>query len=171
MYSGCHWSSRPLASSAARSSGARLPFLMYHCLVVTISSGIWPYSKNFTACRIGSGSPRTAPAACSRSVTRDRAAFAVRPASCAYASRPASLVIAAGAAASSRPSLPITGLVASCRSRHQVTSVMSPNVHTITSPVPFAGSASRCARTGTSVPNRGVRTVVPNRGWYRSSSG
>ncbi len=70
---------------------------------------------------------------------------------------PAALVIPGGGAGSSRPSLPITGRVSSCRSRHQVTSVMSPNVHTITRPVPLAGSARRCARIGTGTPNSGVR--------------
>ena len=38
-------------------------------------------------------------------------------------------------------------------------------------PVPLAGSASGCARTGTSTPNTGVRTAAPTRSAYRSSSG
>jgi hypothetical protein len=46
-------------------------------------------------------------------------------------------------------------------SRHQVTSVVSPNVQIIAAPVPFSGSARRCATTGTPTPNTGVRTVVP----------
>ena len=48
---------------------------------------------------------------------------------------------------------------------------MSPNVHTIAMPVPFPGSASRCASTGTSTPNSGVRTMPPISAAYRGSSG
>ena len=48
---------------------------------------------------------------------------------------------------------------------------MSPNVHTMTSPVPLAGSASRWARIGTGTPNTGVIAVWPIRAAYRSSSG
>ena len=48
-------------------------------------------------------------------------------------------------------------------SRHHVTSVRSPNVQTIAIPVPFSGSASSCATTGTGTRNSGVRTVVPMR--------
>ena len=50
-------------------------------------------------------------------------------------------------------------------SRHQVTSVVSPNVQIIAMPEPLSGWASVCATTGTSTPNSGVRTVVPNSGW------
>ena len=50
-------------------------------------------------------------------------------------------------------------------SRHQVTSVVSPKVQIIAMPEPFSGSASPWASTGTSTPNTGVRTVVPNSGW------
>ena len=46
-------------------------------------------------------------------------------------------------------------------SRHQVTSVMSPNVQTMAMPVPLSGSASGWATTGTSTSKIGVRTVVP----------
>ena len=41
----------------------------------------------------------------------------------------------------------------------------------IAMPAPLSGWASGCAITGTSTPNRGEVTVVPNRPWYRSSSG
>ena len=50
-------------------------------------------------------------------------------------------------------------------------SAVSPNVQTMTMPVPLSGSASRCASTGTSAPNTGVRTVVPASGAYRPSAG
>src|SRR4029453_1469459 len=38
-------------------------------------------------------------------------------------------------------------------SRHHVTSVISPNVQIMAIPVPFSGSASSCATTGTGTPN------------------
>ena len=44
----------------------------------------------------------------------------------------------------------------SCSSRHQMTSVTSPKVQIIAAPVPFSGSASACALTGTRTPNSGV---------------
>ena len=49
--------------------------------------------------------------------------------------------------------------------------MVSPNVHTITRPVPLPGSARWCASTGTAVPNSGVTAVRPISGAYRSSSG
>ena len=49
-------------------------------------------------------------------------------------------------------------------SRHQITSVRSPNVQIIAMPVPFSGSASACARIGTRTPKSGVTTSVPNSG-------
>ncbi len=61
--------------------------------------------------------------------------------------------------------------VGSCSSRHQVTSLRSPKVQIIAMPEPLSGSARRWATTGTSTSNSGVRTVLPNSGWYRSSSG
>ncbi len=99
--------------------------------------------------------------------------------------RPASSPCAAAAAATSRdsqpgsphrdgetaPSRPITTRVGSRSSRHHVTSVMSPNVQIIATPVPFSGSASSCATIGTSAPNSGVTTVVPTSDRYRSSVG
>ena len=41
---------------------------------------------------------------------------------------------------------------------------MSPNVQIIAMPLPFSGSASACALTGTRTPNSGVITSVPNSG-------
>jgi hypothetical protein len=43
--------------------------------------------------------------------------------------------------------------------------VVSPNVQIMAMPVPFSGSARWWARIGTSTPNTGVVTVVPNSGW------
>ena len=65
----------------------------------------------------------------------------------------------------------MTARTGSDSSRHQVTSVRSPNVQIIAMPVPFAGSASGCARTGTGTSKSGVITSVSNSGSYRSSSG
>ena len=44
-------------------------------------------------------------------------------------------------------------------SRHHTTSVVSPKVQTMAAPVPLSGWARGWARTGTSTPNSGVRTV------------
>ncbi len=43
-------------------------------------------------------------------------------------------------------------------SRHHVTSVVSPNVQIIATPVPFSGSASAWATKGTDTPKSGVVT-------------
>ena len=59
----------------------------------------------------------------------------------------------------------MTERVGSCSSRHQMTSVRSPNVQHIAMPAPLSISAPGWASTGTSTPNRGVVTVVPNRPW------
>ena len=48
---------------------------------------------------------------------------------------------------------------------------MSPNVQIIAMPVPFSGSASSCATTGTGTRNSGVNTVEPTSDAYRSSPG
>ena len=64
-----------------------------------------------------------------------------------------------------RPSRPISARVGSDSSRHQVTSVVSPNVQIIAMPDPFSGSASSCASTGTSTWNNGVSTEVLNNAW------
>ena len=60
----------------------------------------------------------------------------------------------AARAAAGRPGRSPPGCPAAS-SRHQVTSVRSPNVQTIAMPVPLAGSASGCACTGTSTPKSG----------------
>jgi hypothetical protein len=49
-------------------------------------------------------------------------------------------------------------------SRHHVTSVWSPNVQIIATPLPFSGSANACAFTGTRTPKSGVTTSDPKSG-------
>jgi hypothetical protein len=61
--------------------------------------------------------------------------------------------------------------VARFNSRHQTTSVWSPNVQTIAMPEPLSACASGCASTGTRTPNSGVVASLPNSGLNRSSSG
>ena len=165
MYSGCHASSAPRASSCPRSAGSRPPLVMYHWRVVTISSGLSPFSKNLTGWVIGFGSPSVWPASVSSSAMRSLAACAVLPPSSAYAFWPDSEVIQAGISRVRRPSHPITGRVGSASSRHHVTSVTSPNVQIMAMPDPLSGSASGWASTGTSTSKRGERTVEPNIGW------
>ncbi len=58
----------------------------------------------------------------------------------------------------------MTARTGSDSSRHHVTSVRSPKVQIIAMPLPFAGSASACAFTGTDTPKSGVSTVVPKSG-------
>ncbi len=89
------------------------------------------------------------------------ACFTVLPASSSYGAA----ATPSGGVGSSRPSRPTMLRTGRSSSRHQVTSVVSPKVQIIAMPDPFSGSASSCARTGTSTPNRGVVTVVPNSGW------
>ena len=49
-------------------------------------------------------------------------------------------------------------------SRHQPTSVASPNVHTIRMPVPFSGSASSLGKIGTGTRKMGVTARLPKSG-------
>ena len=63
-----------------------------------------------------------------------------------------------------RPSRPTIERTGSPSSRHQMTSVVSPNVQIIAMPDPFSGSASSWATTGTSTSKSGVRTFVPKSG-------
>ena len=110
---------------------------------------------------IGSGSPTSSLVSRSSATIFARACVPVRPASWSYGTAGTPV----GGASTSRPSLPITDLVSRSSSRHQITSVRSPNVQTIAIPEPLSGLASRCARTGTATPNSGVRTVAPNSRW------
>ncbi len=52
-----------------------------------------------------------------------------------------------------------------------MTSVVSPNVQIMATPVPFSGSASSWATIGTDTPKSGVVACWPKSGWKRSSSG
>ena len=54
--------------------------LMNHCRLVTISSGRSPFSKYFTACVMGRGSPISSPDALSSSTIAVRALAAESPA-------------------------------------------------------------------------------------------
>ena len=150
---------------------------MNHCLLVMISSGRSPFSKNFTGCSIGFGSDASAPASASSPAISFCAGLARLPARWSYAAW-----AAAGSSDSnpgspqrigrSRPSGWITDRIGSPSSRRHITSVTSPNVQTMAIPVPFSGSASSCASTGTRAPNSGVATSPPsNSGRYRSSLG
>ncbi len=56
---------------------------MNHCLLVTISTGRSPFSKNFTARVTGCGSPISSPDSPSSSTIRLRAWFTVLPSSSA----------------------------------------------------------------------------------------
>ena len=142
-------SSRPRASSCSRRSIVR----MNHCRLVMISSGRSPFSKNFTACVIGLGSPTRSPdsreqlddpsaRACRRSARRARRSRAARG---RVGRLPAGVAPGHVAAAVRRPD---------DRAHRQpqlappVTSVTSPNVQIMAMPVPFSGSASGCAVTG-----------------------
>ena len=138
---------------------------MYHWRVVTISRGLSPFSKNFTGWVICLISPSRSPDSRSNSAIRSFAVKAVAPERCSYAARPLSEVIQSGTPGRMRPSHPMIGLVGNWSSRHQVTSVVSPNVQIIAMPEPFSGSASSWATTGTSTPNTGVVTVCPKSGW------
>ena len=104
------------------------------------------------------------------STVRVCACFTVLPASLAYCLR-ASVDIISGASATNRPSRPIIGRVAKFSSRHQITSVKSPNVQTMAMPEPLSGWASGWACTGTETLKIGVCATLPNKCWYRASSG
>ncbi len=134
---------------------------MNHCQLVTISSGRLPFSQNLTGWVMGSGSPTSSPDSSSSSTMRAWACFTVLPASSAHGPSPGT---PGGGSATRRPSRPTMERTGNASSRHQVTSVVSPNVHTMAMPDPFSGSANSWASTGTGTPNRGVRASVPNSG-------
>ena len=69
------------------------------------------------------------------------------------------------------PSFCITTRAGRPSSLHHVTSVTSPKVQIMATPVPFSGSASSCATTGTGTRNSGVSAVVPTSEANRSSDG
>ncbi len=167
MWSGIQSSSSPRAANVARSAASRPPFRKYHWRLVTISSGLSPFSKNLTGWVILEGSPTSAPDSVSSSTILALAVNTVVPASDSYAataSAPAP-TIQVGVSARTRPSRPRIARVGRSSSRHQVTSVVSPKVQIMAMPEPLSGSASSWASTGTSTPKTGVRTLVPNSGW------
>ena len=134
---------------------------MNHCRLVTISSGRVPFSQNFTGCSIGLGAPSIPPAARNSSTTFACACFMFRPAISPYADRPSGESRPAGGMVEMRPSFSTTVRTGKPSSRHQTTSVVSPNVQIIAMPDPFSGSASSWATTGTRTLNSGVVTSVP----------
>ena len=73
-----------------------------------------------------------------------------------HARTPASVVSHSGTSSWSRPSRWTTDRAGRSSSRHQTTSVLSPKVQIIATPVPFSGSASGWATTGTGTPKSGV---------------
>ena len=157
--------SSPRAMRSARREASLPPFLMYHWRLVTISSGLSPFSKNLTGCVMGSGSPSISPVSRSISTTSTCAEKMVLPARRPYAARPASDSMPGGGSGLIRPARLTMARTFRFSSRHQITSVVSPNVQIMALPVPLSGSASSWATTGTSTPNTGVVTVVPNSGW------
>ena len=157
------WS--PRAMRSARREASRPPLRMYHWRLVTISSGLSPFSKNLTGCVTASGSPTISPVSRRISTISAWAEKIVFPARRAYAVRPASESSPGGGSGLIRPARLTMARTSRSSSRHQVTSVVSPKVQIMAHPVPFSGSANSWATTGTSTPNTGVVTVEPNRGW------
>ena len=159
MYSGCHCSSRPRASSAlAELDRLDEPLAARDDLERPVALLVELHRVR--------DRPRLADEIA-------RLAAAARRSSCALstADRFGELIVAPAArAATSVDSQPgaappdllnapfgwIIARTGSDSSRHQVTSVTSPNVQIIAMPLPFSGSASACALTGTSTPNSGV---------------
>ena len=97
---------------------------------------------------------------------RRRACFAPLPASSAMTAFAAAGSRDSHPGSPNRPGLSVpsrrsTTRVGRPNARHHVTSVASPNVQIIAMPVPFSGSASSWATTGTGTRNSGVCTVVP----------
>ena len=141
------------------------PLAMYHWRVVTISSGLSPFSKNLTGCVMGFGlalhHARLAEHLDDALLGgEDRLAgeFGVRG--------EAGLGVDAPRGLREEPAIPAEhGRVGNWSSRHQITSVTSPNVQIIAMPEPLSGLARRWATTGTSTPNSGVRTCLPKSGW------
>ena len=164
MWSGCHTKFSPRFKSAPRRSVSRPPLRMYHWRLVTISSGRSPFSKNLTGCMMARGSPSIAPHSRNISTTLVCAWLMNKPAICSYAAIPLADSSPFGGVAMMRPSRPMMARVGKLSSRHQITSVRSPNVQIMAMPVPLSICASGCARTGTSTPYSGVRTVLPKSG-------
>lgn len=106
--------------------------------------------------------PRS-PESRSSATTRSRVVWAVVPASSAYAARPASSSNPGDGSKIRRPSHLTIVRVSSASSRHHVTSLRSPNVHTMAIPEPFSGSANLCDTTGTLTLNSGQHGLPEQR--------
>ena len=160
MCAGCQRSSRPRASSASRS-----------CRVAAAVAQV-PLSTRDDLQRPAAllvEVDGAAPAAVA--AQRRRPPAAVRPSAAGPTPRSARPAPAYAAAPTSgrcgrarkRPSRPITGRVGSRSSRHQVTSVRSPNVQTIDQPGALVRARPGGARsTGTSTPKTGVAQRRPD---------
>ena len=70
----------------------------------------------------------------------------------AIASQASASGIHSGWSRTIRPSRPMITRAGSCSSRHQITSVRSPNVQHMAMPAPLSGSAAGWASTGSSTP-------------------
>ena len=109
---------------------------MNHCGLIWNSTGVWHRSCTPTTCRTGS-LLTSSPASPSALTMAERAWPSASP-----ANFPAS--------GPSRPSGSITRRSGSLSRRHFSTSSLSPNVHTIISPVPYPGSTDSSVSTRTS---------------------
>ena len=132
MNGGIHSSS----AARARNRSACSRTAMNHCGLIWNSTGVWHRSCTPTTCRTGTLST-SSPASASALTMAERAWASGSP-----ANSPAS--------GPSRPSGSTTRRSASPSRRHFSTSSLSPNVHTIISPVPYSGSTDSSESTGTS---------------------
>ena len=132
---------------------------MNHCRLVTISSGRLPFSQNFTGWSIGRGLAHQLAGLAQQfddavlcllhGLARRSRRSAGAPSG---TSSPGGGSVDDAPVASRRSCAP-----AGPSSRHQITSVVSPNVQIMAMPEPFSGSASSWATTGTSTLKSGVR--------------
>ena len=132
MNDGIHSSS----AARARNRSAFSRTAMNHCGLIWNSTGVWHRSCTPTTCRTGT-LETSSPASSSAFTMAERAWVTGSP-----ANSPAS--------SPRRPSGCTTRRSARWSRRHLSTSSLSPNVHTIISPVPYSGSTSSSASTGTS---------------------
>ena len=124
MNGGIHSSS----AARARNRSAFSRTAMNHCGLIWNSTGVWHRSCTPTTCRTGT-LPASSPASSSALTTAERPWVTASP-----ANGPAS--------SPRRPSGPRTSRSARWSRRQRRTSSLSPNVHTIISPVPYSGSTS-----------------------------
>ena len=132
MNGGIHSSS----AARARNRSACSRTAMNHCGLIWNSTGVWHRSCTPTTCRTGS-LLTSSPASSSALTMAERPCVSVSP-----ANSPAS--------SPRRPSGSTTRRRSRWSRRHLSTSSLSPNVHTIISPVPYSGSTDSSVSTGTS---------------------